>query len=72
MGSQLERRSGKEREFSPIQRRRYEVNYLLECLDHSPACSPYRSMQTAVFLSISCLLASSLLIHGSFTHGSHT
>ena len=48
------------------------LSLLLECLDHSPACSPHPSMQTAVFLCISCLLASSLLIHGSHTHGSHS
>ena len=29
-------------------------------------------MQTTVFSFISCLLVSSLLIHGSYTHGSHT
>ena len=56
---------------------------MLECLDHSPACSPHPSMQTAVFYAVSsllalfhaycsCLLASSLLIHESYTHGSHT
>ena len=44
------------------------LSLLLECLDHSPACSPHPSTQTAVFLRISCLLASSLLIHGSHTH----
>ena len=49
----------------------YSQYKLLECLDHSPACSPHPSMQTAVFLCISCLLASALLIHGSYTHGSH-
>ena len=50
----------------------HPLRLLLECLAHSPAYSPHPSMQSAVFLRISRLLASSLLIHGSYTHGSHT
>ena len=30
---------------------------MLECLDHSPECSPHPSMQTAVFYAVNSLLA---------------
>ena len=35
---------------------------MLECLDHSPACSPHPCMQTAVFLCVHLMFASYIVL----------